>query len=162
MKRDRIKKLLRYAVPFIALALIYGFAVVACGGEPATEEVSKVGVEEVIEEEAEAVEEAKTKEEEEYSIEYKLAVINTGGFIEEDDETVQEFKILLDKLEKKVVNSRQDIADIAVKAQEVLKDDGYNIQLIQIMRDLNTAIPEGLEGVKLEEIAAAYMVLVEQ
>ena len=61
MKRDRIKKLLRYIVPFMALALIYGFAL-ACGGEPSTKEVSKVVEEEVIEEETEAAEEVKTEE----------------------------------------------------------------------------------------------------
>ena len=134
----------KYLIPFLILVLIFSFAL-ACNGTSA--ETKKV---------------TEAEEKEEYSIEYQLAVINAGGFVEEDDETVQEFKRLLDKLEKKVVNSRQGIADIAVKAQEVLKDDGYNIELIQVMRDLNTAIPEGLEDVKLEEIAAAYMVLIEQ
>lgn len=135
----------KYLIPIIALILIFNFALACNGCENSTEGISKV-----------------EEEEEEYSIEYQLAVINAGGFVEEDDETVQEFKRLLDKLEKKVVNSKQDIADIAVKAQEVLKDDGYNIELIQVMRDLNTAIPEELEDVKLEEIAAAYMVLIKK
>ena len=66
MKRDRIKKLLRYAVPFIALALIFGFAL-ACGGSgSSTKEVSKVEKEEmkeeIVEKKTEAVEETKTKE----------------------------------------------------------------------------------------------------
>ena len=70
MKRDRVKKLLRHAVPFVALALIFGF-VLACGGEPSTKEVSKA-------EEKVAVNEEETKGETEeglltlgQSIEYK-------------------------------------------------------------------------------------------
>lgn len=157
-----MKKLLRYAIPFMVIVLIFGFALACNGNETSTKEVSKVEKEDEVEEKIEAVEEAEGEKVEEYSIEYKLAVINSGGFVEEDDETVQEFKGLLDKLEKKVANSTQDIADITVKTQEVLKGDGYNIELIQVMRDLNTAIPEGLEDVKLEEIAAAYIVLIEQ
>ena len=119
------------------------------------EKVAKetVKVEEAPEEEVAEVEE---------SLEYKLAVINAGGFVEEDDETIQVFKGLLDKLEKKVVNSRQGIADITVKTQEILRDEGYNVELIQVIRDLNTAIPEELKYMKLEEIAAAYIVQVKQ
>ena len=53
-----VKKLLRYAVPGIALMLLFGFAL-ACGGEPSTEEVSKVVEEPTVEEEEKAVEEIK-------------------------------------------------------------------------------------------------------
>ena len=62
MKRDRIKKLLRYIVPFMALALIYGFAL-ACGGGPSTKEVSKVEEEPAVKEKEKIIEEVKTKEE---------------------------------------------------------------------------------------------------
>lgn len=64
MKSDRIKKLLRYAVPFMALALIFGFALACNGCETSTEEVSKVVEEEpAVEEEEKIVEEVETEEE---------------------------------------------------------------------------------------------------
>ncbi len=49
MKKDRIKKLLRYAIPFMALVLIFGFAL-ACNGSKTSTEVSKVEEEEITEE----------------------------------------------------------------------------------------------------------------
>ena len=81
MKRDRIKKLLRYAVPFIALALMFGFALACGGGEPSTKEVSKVEEEEEIEEEAqgeiEVVEEVEIgSKENPYSINESITINN--------------------------------------------------------------------------------------
>jgi len=88
MKRDRIKKLLRYAVPLMALALILGFALACNGCEPSTKEVSKAEEEEAVEEpaveeEEKIIEEVKTKEEAEvgskdnpYSINESITINN--------------------------------------------------------------------------------------
>lgn len=93
------------------------------------------------------------------TVEYKLATLYAGNWIEKDDITVYEFKELLDKLEKKTVNSRIDISDITVTAQRILKEHGISRTLLQILNDLNESIPEGTSGFELEEIAAAYLVL---
>ena len=93
------------------------------------------------------------------SVEYKLATLYAGSPIEKDDITVYQFKELLDKLEKKTVNTRMDIADIAVTAQRLLKEHGISRTLLQILDDFNTSIPDELKDMKLEEVASAYMVL---
>lgn len=93
------------------------------------------------------------------TVEYKLATLYVGSPVEKDDVTVYQFKELLDKLEKKTVNSRIDIADIAVTAQRLLKEYGISRTLLQILTDFNESIPETLKDIKLEEIASAYMVL---
>lgn len=41
MQKDKIKQMLRYGVPFVTLAFIFGIALACGGGEPSTEEVSK-------------------------------------------------------------------------------------------------------------------------
>jgi hypothetical protein len=66
----------------------------------------------------------------------------------------------MDEIEKNVTNSRERIADISVTVWENLNKQGFDISLLQVMRDLNISSSEGL-GLSLEEIAAAYMVLTE-
>ncbi len=92
------------------------------------------------------------------SVEYKMATID-NGFIDKEDLIINNYKILLDSLEKKTINSRIDISDITVTAQRLLKEKGINRTLLQILNDFDTSIPDGSSGFKLEEIAAAYMVL---
>lgn len=103
--------------------------------------------------------ESKTTSIESMSVELKLATLDAGSPIEEDDITVYQFKELLDKLEKKTVNTRIDIADITVVARKLLKEHGINRTLLQILNDFNTAIPEEVDYAKLEEVASVYMVL---
>ncbi len=69
LKKDRIKKLLKYTVPFIALALIFALA---CGGSGSSiKEVSKV------EEKTEAVEEAEVgSKDNPYSINESITINN--------------------------------------------------------------------------------------
>ena len=92
------------------------------------------------------------------SVEYKMATID-NGFIDKEDPIINNYKILLDSLEKKTINSRIDISDITVTAQRLLKEHGINKSLLGILKDFDDSIPDGLEQMKLEEIAAAYMVL---
>ena len=92
------------------------------------------------------------------SVEYKMATID-NGFIDKEDPIINNYKILLDSLEKKTINSRIDISDITVTAQRLLKERGINKSLLSILEDFDNSIPDGLEQMKLEEIASAYMVL---
>ncbi len=52
------------------------------------------------------------------AVEYKLAIINKGGPISKNDITVTRFRYLLESLEKKCINTKQDIADVLVTAQK--------------------------------------------
>ena len=58
MGKGKIKQILRYAIPFLAFIVIFGFALACGGGEPPTEGVSKAEEERVVvSEEKEAREE---------------------------------------------------------------------------------------------------------
>lgn len=96
----------------------------------------------------------------EYTTEYKLAVIDKGGYIEEDDPIVSEYKVLLESLKSKVINDEMDIADTVVKTQEILKDDyQINLSILKIMTDLDNSIPDDVGKLDLADIATAYIVL---
>ncbi len=97
----------------------------------------------------------------EKSVEYKLACIDCGYYIDDSDTRIVQYKNLLDKLETKTVNSRISISDITVTTQRLLKEEaGIDRSLVEVLNDFNKIIPEGSKGIiKLEEIAAAYVVL---
>ncbi len=95
------------------------------------------------------------------TVEYKMATID-NGYIDKSDTIINSYKILLDSLEKKTINTRIDISDITVTAQGLLKERGINRSLLNILKDFDTSIPEGLTGMKLEEVASLYMVLMTQ
>jgi len=100
------------------------------------------------------------QKEKEYTTEYKLAVIDKGGYLEEDDPAVSEYRIMLNSLKAKVINDEVEIGDIVVKAQEILREDHQiNLSILKIMKDLDASIPEGVENLDLVEIASAYIVL---
>ena len=98
----KAKRKVYFAIPFLVLVLIFGFGL-SCSG-------------------------TSDQKEKEYTTEYKLAVIDKGSYLEEDDPVVSEYKIVLDSLKSKVINDEMDIADTVVKAQEILREE-YQINL---------------------------------
>jgi len=124
----------KYLIPFLVLVLVFGF--IGCTV-------------------------ATTQEKLPDTVEYKMATID-NGYIDKEDPIINNYKILLDSLGKKTINSRIDISDITVTAQRLLKEHGINKSLLSILKDFDTSIPDGLDGMKLEEIASAYMVLMTQ
>jgi len=125
---------IKFIIPFLALILIFSFAL-ACSG-------------------------TSDQKEKEYTTEYKLAVIDKGGYLEEDDPVVSEYRIMLNSLKAKVINDEIDIADIVVTTQKRLKEKyQINLTILKIMKDLDSCIPDDVENLDLKEIAAAYIVL---
>ncbi len=98
------------------------------------------------------------------TVEYELAVINAGYRVESSDPSISQFSSLLDRIERKCINSRRQIADAAVAAQGLLKEKGIRMQLIDVMRNLNNAIPEEAAGSRLNitEVAAAWVTLTDR
>ena len=98
------------------------------------------------------------------TLEYQLATINAGYRVESYDPTIAQFSSLLDSLERKCANSRQQIADATVAAQDLLRKKGVKLKLIDVMRNLNDAIPEEAAGSKLSiaEVAAAWVTLTDR
>ena len=125
----------RNKLPVIAIVVLFGF-VFACT-------------------------DSSSQKEKEYTTEYKLVVIDKGGYLKEDDPVVSENKIVLDSLKSKVINDEMDIADTVVKAQEVLGEKyQINLSILKIMKDLDASIPKDIENLDIVEIASAYMVLI--
>ena len=93
------------------------------------------------------------------TLEYKLAVINKGGYIPQSDITVTRFRYLLETLELKTINSRQEIADMSVAGIKRLRERyGRDVSLLQFMEGVNSSIPEGA-NVNYSIASTAYMQL---
>jgi hypothetical protein len=99
--------------------------------------------------EAAAAEQRRRKEAEEArarkaitnSLEYDLATINAGGYVSEDHITIARFRYLLDALEQKTINSRQQISDMSVACVEKLRTDyGVRVKLLDLMEGVNRTI----------------------
>lgn len=91
---------------------------------------------------------------------YQLATINNGGYISKSDITITRFKYLLRTLDKKTFESKQNIADMTVKCQQILrKDYGVEMGLLEIMENLNDSIPSGTK-VKYAEIITLFILLI--
>lgn len=98
------------------------------------------------------------------SYEYMLASLDKGYNLDEDDITVNRFRFLLDKLEAKTQNTRQQIADMTVNSQKLLREKyGKEVTLLELMEQANKAIPEtSKHTVKYEEIISMVAVLMGQ
>lgn len=78
------------------------------------------------------------------TIEFKLAVLHSGGYVPEDHPYVGEAKRLLDSIEPKVKQNREQIADMSVKGWQMLNEDGKQTSLFELMRAGNDSIPDDL------------------
>jgi len=93
------------------------------------------------------------------TLEYQLAVINKGGYVVQSDITVTRFRYLLETLERKTINSRQEIADMSVAAITGLRERyGRDVSLLQFMEGLDSSISAGAK-VDYAIASAAYMQL---
>jgi hypothetical protein len=70
------------------------------------------------------------------SIAYKLAVIHSSGYVSEDDPLVAAFATALDRLEAKCPEDRQMLADMGVRTQQLLTNDGVNESLLEVFQNL--------------------------
>lgn len=92
-------------------------------------------------------------------LEYQLATINAGGYVSKDHITVARFRSLLNQLSSTYVENKQQIADMSVKAQQILKEDGVEESLLNIMEGLNQLFSRKIENQKYAEYLAAYVTL---
>lgn len=93
------------------------------------------------------------------SLEYKLATINARGYVSRDHITVARFRSLLGQLSSAYVENKEQIADMSVTAQEMLRKDGIEESLLNIMEGLNQLFATRIENQKYAEYAAAYVTL---
>jgi hypothetical protein len=91
--------------------------------------------------------------------EYKLASIEKGGLVAENDPLVGSFGAALNSLEPKCKDSRERIADMAVTTQKLLKEKGISLSLLRILQDVNRSIPSGFGAQPCADVFAAYVTL---
>jgi hypothetical protein len=95
-------------------------------------------------------------------IEVILAQLQKGIGTSESDPLVKRFRMLLDNLDPKFVEDRKAIADLTVKAQQLLKENAINEPLDRIMEGVNTAMYAKVANQNYAEYAAAYLTLRQQ
>ena len=97
------------------------------------------------------------KRQSEYSWEYKLASIDAGGFIEENDIMVARFRSLLHQLSNKDDSNLQYISDASVRAINLLKGKGVEESLLNLMEGISSIRDRDLEGKDYDGYCAAYI-----
>jgi hypothetical protein len=96
------------------------------------------------------------------SLECQLVSINVGYVVTESHQQVSHFWMLLDRIQGKVRNTRQEIADITVKSQQLLRNKGQRIGLLELMSALDTSLPDSAAslGLNFAEVAAMVVTLI--
>jgi hypothetical protein len=90
-------------------------------------------------------------------IEYKLAVIDAGSYVSKDHITVARFRSLLHQLTSKFIEDRAKIADMTVKAQQLLREQGINEKMLGIMEGINRLFPRRFPNQQYGEYVAVYV-----
>lgn len=81
------------------------------------------------------------------SIARELAIVNANEQVPSNHPTIDEFRILLDRLEKKCSNSRRDIADICMTGYLYRKERGNLDTLLEFTQKVDAAIPDHVDRV---------------
>ena len=92
--------------------------------------------------------------------EYKLAVIDAGGFVATDDSSIDQYAALLDSLDAKCEEDRTLIGDQGVRATQLLADEGISVSILEALEGINGSIPDGSPTMSCAEVGAAWIVLV--
>ena len=91
-------------------------------------------------------------------LEYQLAIINAGRYVSKNHSSVARFRNLLNQLSGKYAESKQQIADMTVKAVNLMKKGGIEENPLRIMEGLSQLFYSRL-NLKYTEFAAAYVTL---
>jgi hypothetical protein len=92
------------------------------------------------------------------SIEWELAIVNANSQVPPNQPSVEEFRILLDRLEEKCSNSRRNIADICMTGYLYLKERGSLDTLLEFTQKVDDAIPAGVDvAMDLTQLVRAMM-----
>lgn len=90
---------------------------------------------------------------------YQLASLDAGTLLPKEHISVTRFRMLLDDLSYTYVENKQQIADMTVRSQEVLKEKYIYESLARIMNGMNTLFSKKLDNQQYAEYIAAYMTL---
>src|SRR5438270_4002800 len=91
-------------------------------------------------------------------VEYKLAIIEAGGYVPKEHITVARFRSLLKQLQIGYKEDSERIANITVWAQNSLKKEGIKESLLNIMEGMNQILVRERRK-EYAQFVAAYVVL---
>ena len=91
--------------------------------------------------------------------EYQLAVLDADGFVDYDDPSIDAYARALDKAEGKCKDERRHIGDYAVRARQLLAEDGIEVTLLEVVRGIDLAVPAEIAPANCDEIVALLVVL---
>jgi hypothetical protein len=157
-----MKRVRWMSVCLLCFAIVLGVFCSGCASETAPDSPPASGGAPVAPSQAQPPEpetEPEPQEAQEETLEWKLAVIQHGASTPKSGAEVQQFKTLLDSIESKTKNSRQECADMSVKAWQLVNEEGVQDELLYTMQQLDIALVEGDIKWDLAEIAAAYITL---
>lgn len=90
------------------------------------------------------------------SVEFMLACIAANGTVDKDCTEVQEFRRIVDSIQKNSGCSREQVGDIIVHSQKVLRSKGKDYPLLKLANGLEVAVRQDRTGQSLNDIAAKY------
>ena len=93
------------------------------------------------------------------SIGYKMAVVEKNGYVSENDLLVKRFDNLLQQLDKKYIDDKQQIADKTVTAKQILEEKGIKESMIKMMEGMNTIYDTKNKYKKYNEYLSCYLIL---
>ncbi len=92
--------------------------------------------------------------------EYQLAVIDAGGFVPLDDPSIDTYAGLLDSLDAKCSEERSLIGDQAVRATQLLAEEGIAVSALEALQGIDGSIPEESPLLSCAEVGALWIALV--
>lgn len=91
-------------------------------------------------------------------LEYRLAVISTGGYVRKNDAIIDRFRSLLDELSQNYIEDPQQIANMSVIVRDQMKANGIDESLLNLMEGLNQLLwPQDSGKRRYCEFAFAYV-----
>lgn len=95
-------------------------------------------------------------DQEKLSIEHKFAIVNAGHYLEPSDAVTIRSKELLDRSSKAYSETKESIADMAVKASKIIKAEGVDVTPMEVLEATTLAHNQ---NIKFPETAALYVSL---
>jgi hypothetical protein len=156
-RRIKDKKRSKNIATLIALAIIVSIVIWAyqSSNQTSTRPVHNKTVKEI--EKPQTLEQKKEKSTDktagkvQRSIEHNLAIIHEGWEVPEDHTTVLRFRYLLQELESRCIQSKQEIGDMTVSTREYIrKERGIKMNLLSMMVEMNETIKVGYPEGKVD------------
>lgn len=91
------------------------------------------------------------------SMEYMLACIDAGYYVPRDDASVEKFRTLLHQLDEKFIENERQIGDTSVSTKFLLRDNGIQESLLNIMEGMNQLFSSKPENIKYAEYTSIYL-----